>query len=389
MVKELAESLSAAGHDVTIITGFPNHPSGVVFGGYVKKWLLRERNEGVNIERVWLATSGNRSKLMRILSFLTFTMTSSLALLRQRKPDLIFAVFQPLSMGVTLPFLAKIKKARLVLNVQDLHPDVPIELGMIRNPFLIKILRSIERWGYAQANGLAVICDSFKTHCIARGAKPAQVAVIPNWIDLDEVKPAEKDNPFRRSLGLSSDHFVVLYAGTVGWVSGAEVMLEVAKSLQDLENVRIVFVGEGPVLPQLKQDAETQGIGNIIFAPFQPRNILSQVQGMADVSVVSLKKGKGRASVPSKVLGYMAAARPVLASVEPNSETARTVMQSGCGLVVDPEDPIQLADAIRRLHADPQSGVRLGKSGREFLEKNFSRTSVIDRYSTFFKSIIQ
>lgn len=389
MMKELAEALASEGHDVTIITGFPNHPAGVVFGGYRKRLILQERVGNVNVTRVWLATSANRSRLNRILTFLTFTFTSAWALLMQSKPQLIFAVFQPLSVGVTLPLLARIKGAKLILNVQDLHPDVPIELGMIRNPLMIKALRVVEHFGYQRADALAVICDNFKGHCIARGAKAENVEVIPNWIDLNEIKPGDRNNTFREHLGLSDHHFVVLYAGTVGWVSGAGVMLEVAVRLRDLRDVRIVFVGEGPLVPELKKEAQALCLDNVVFSPFQSREILSQVQAMSDLSVVSLRAGKGRASVPSKVLGYMAAARPVLASVDAYSETARTILLADCGWIIEPENSEKLAEAIRSLQGDSALRRRLGDSGRKFLKDNYVLETVTDKYIAFFKRIVK
>ena len=391
MIKELAEALASDGHDVTIITGFPNHPSGIVFGGYRKKWVLQEKIGNVRIIRVWLATSGSRTALMRILTFLTFTVTSAWALMTCTKPQLIFAVFQPLSVGITLPVLARLKGAKLILNVQDLHPDVPIELGMIRNPILIRILKTIERIGYTQASGLAVICDSFKEHCADRGAKQEDIEVIPNWIDLDEIKPRDKNNAFRRSLGLNDDHFVVLYAGTVGWISGAGIMIDVAHRLRDSENIRVVFVGEGPLVPELKKRTEELALENVIFSPFQSREVLDQVQAMSDVSIVSLTGGKGRASVPSKVLGYMAAGRPVLASVDPDSETARIIMRADCGWVVEPDNSDKLAELISSIQGDTELELRqrLGENGREFLEKYYARDAVTNKYIEFFKRVIK
>lgn len=389
MIKELADALATEGHDVNIITGFPNHPAGVVFGGYKKKWVLQERVGSVEVTRVWLATSANRSRLRRIFTFLTFTFTSAWALLMQSKPQLIFAVFQPLSVGVTLPLLARIKGAKLVLNVQDLHPDVPIELGMIQNPLMIKALRAVERFGYRRANALAVICDTFKEHCIARGAKAENVEVIPNWIDLNEIQPSLRNNAFRERLGLNDSHFVILYAGTVGWVSGAGVMLEAAVRLRDLCNVRIVFVGEGPLVLELKKQAQALGLDNVVFSPFQLREILPQVQAMSDVSVVTLRAGKGRASVPSKVLGYMAAARPVLASVDADSETARAVLLADCGWVIEPENSEKLAETIRSMQGDAALRKRLGDNGRKFLENNYARATVTDKYIEFFKRIVK
>jgi colanic acid biosynthesis glycosyl transferase WcaI len=390
MVRELAQSMAARGHDITVVTGFPNHPGGELFGGYRKSLRLDEFGDGFKVRRVWLFTKRNPGKLTRIFGFLSFTVTSALALLMHRQTDLIFAVFQPLSVGVTLPFLARIKGARLVLNVQDLHPDVPIELGLIRNPLLIAFMRGVERFGYRAADGLAVICEAFKDHCVARGAQSGKVAVIPNWIDTDEIWPGERRNSFRAEMGISDDDVVVLYAGTIGMVSGAEVVLRAAAQLERVQpGIRFIFVGEGPALNGLKVGAVALGLTNVLFAPFQPRERLADVQAMADISLVTLKRGKGRTSVPSKVLGYMAAARPVVASVDGDSETARLVSSAGCGVVVGPENDEALADAIHHLGVSLQDRYRMGANGRTFLEVNYCKAIAIQRYADFFELIVR
>lgn len=389
MIRELAQAMTAAGHDVTVITGFPNHPSGVVFGGYRKRLYLHEVVDGVKLCRTYLYAKRNPGKLSRILTFLSFTLTSGCALLLGGRRDLIFAVFQPLSVGMTLPIIAKLKRAKLILNVQDLHPDVPIELGLVKNPLFVRLLRWVERLGYRSAAGLAVICEHFKAHCVGKGADAAEVAVIPNWIDLKEVIPGDRMNSFRAELGLSRDDLVILYAGTIGMVAGADVVLRAARVLATtLPSARIVFVGEGPAVAGLRTYAEEEGLGNVLFVPFQPRERLAEVQATADISLVTLLKGKGRSSVPSKVLGYMAAARPVIASVDSDSETASLVRRSGCGIVVDAEDGTGLADAIVSLAADSGRRIRCGESGRRHLEGHYAKATVTGRYIEFFETIV-
>ncbi|WP_332671340.1 glycosyltransferase family 4 protein [Aromatoleum sp.] len=388
MIRELAQAMTAAGHDVTVITGFPNHPSGVVFGGYRKRLCLNEVVDGVKLCRTYLYTKRSPGKFSRILTFLSFTLTSGGALLFGGRRDLIFAVFQPLSVGMTLPIIAKLKRSKLILNVQDLHPDVPVELGLVKNPLFVRVLRWVERTGYRSAAGLAVICEQFKAHCVGKGADAGDVAVIPNWIDLSEVVPGDRMNSFRAELGLSRDHLVVLYAGTIGMVSGAEVVLRAATILgTTLPAARFVFVGEGPAVAGLRTYVEENGLGNVLFVPFQPRERLAEVQATADISLVTLLKGKGRSSVPSKVLGYMAAARAVIASVDSDSETASLVRRSGCGIVVDAEDGTKLADAIVSLATDSARRNCCGESGRRHLEGHYAKATVTGRYIEFFETV--
>ena len=389
MIQELAQSLATRDHDVTVITGFPNHPSGIVFGGYRKQWCLEEEVGGAKVKRMYLFTSASPGKIKRMITFLSFTLTSAWALLVHPSYDLIFAVFQPLSVGLTLPTLAKIRHAKLILNVQDLHPEVPIELGLISNPLLVRVLRWIEKRGYQSADGLAVICAKFRTHCVQLGAKEHSVAVIPNWIDLGEITPGPRDNRFRSNLGLLPEHIIVLYAGTIGLVSGAEIVLNTALVLRDkLPNVRFVFVGEGAAVGSLKAFAHANVLTNVVFAPFQMRSALSEVQAIADISLVTLLRGKGGASVPSKVLGYMAAARPVIASVDADSETASLLTRAGCGVLVEPEDSAALAIAITSLAGDPNRMLQLGRHGRQHLEEHYQKDKITGQYIKFFEEIV-
>lgn len=388
MMKELAQGLLLKGHDVTVVTAFPNHPGGEVFGGYNKKWVLRETIDGVKVIRVWLGTSSNRSPFMRLYTFISFTVTSSIAVLRQKNIDVIFAVFQPLSVGLTLPLIAKFRRAKLVLNIQDLHPDVPIELGLVRGRFLKWVLRCVEKYGYRNADALTVICESFKRHCVTRGAMPEVVKVIPNWIDLNEIKPRSRINAFRCAAGLADEDYVVLYAGTLGYVSGAEVVLSAARELSNLPEVRFVFVGGGAMFEELQRMAAKDRLTNVIFAPFQPRDVLGDVQAISDVSVVTLGAGKGKNSVPSKVLGYMAAARPIVASVDCDSETALTISAAKCGRVVEPGSGEKLAEAILKFKGDSELSRTLASNGRLFLERHYSRQDIVDQYSMFFEQIV-
>lgn len=389
MLLELAESLGQQGWKVTVITGFPNHPRGIVFDGYQKKLFQEEWLGNVRVWRVFLHTSANRSFLNRLLNFLSFTVNSSLCLLFRGKPDIIFAPLQPLSQGAVLPFIAWLKRAKLVFNIQDLHPDGPIRLGLVKNKLLIKILRALEAFSYRHADGLSVICEDFKSHCVAKGAEAQHVAVLRNWIDLDEIRPGARHNSFREELGLTEDSKVILFAGTIGLASGAEVMLDVAERLIDDRHIRIVFVGEGESLAALKQGASARKLDNMIFSPFQPRERLAEVQAMADISIVTMRPDAEHISVPSKVLGYMAAARPVLVAAAQDSETARFVLESAAGFVVPPGDPQAIAAAIRAAIDKPGEMQEMGNRGRQFLEENLSREHICKGYNDFFLKLLE
>jgi len=387
MLKELAENLAAQQWEVEVVTGFPNHPSGKVQKPYVKKRILREMLGAVRITRLWLYTSEKRTFSSRALNFLSFVLSSFFYLLTCEKPQLVFAVLQPLPLGATLALLAKLRGFKLIFNVQDLHPDVLVELGLIQSKPVVKTLKWIEKTAYRQADGLAVICQGFRTHVENNGAT-GNVAVIPNWIDIDEIKPQpEKGHVVRKMANIPPDAPVVLYAGTIGHVSGAQVVVQAAKMASPASKVHWLFVGEGPLLPDLQHMA--QGLSNVHFLPFQPRELLPAVQNCATISMVSLLPGKGIFSVPSKVLGYMAAGKPVLASVDLHSETGRLVQQAQSGFVVEPGNPQALLHAVEQWVDDTERLNNAGDKGRLFLEQHYSRSKVCSQYADFFEQIVE
>ena len=327
-----------------------------------------------------------RSTLLRVLAFLWFTAASFAVALWKTQPRTVFAVLQPLTVVLPMLMLAKGKRAGLVFNVQDLHPDALVSLGLIRQPWLIAALRGLERIAYTRCDALAVISEGFRRHCLERGARADRVRVIPNWIDLDEVRPATAPSRLRARLGLEADDFVALYAGTIGLVSGAEVVLEAAALLQE-SGVRFAFVGEGPLVPRLQAETRRRALKNVGFLPFQPRELLGEVQSLGDVSLVTLLPGHGTTSVPSKVLGYLAAARPVVAAVDPDCETARVLRDAQAGVVVPPTDPRALAEAIVALRSDRDGARRMGEAGRRYLEERLAKERVLGLHEALLREV--
>ena len=299
----------------------------------------------------------------------------------------MFSILQPLSIGIFVPVLSRMKRARLIFNLQDLHPDALVDLGLITNKAVVRVLRSIESFSYRSADRVTVICDRFKNHVVSKGVRPNKVEVIENWVNLDEIAPGNRINDFRTRVGLSDADYVVLYAGTIGFVSGVEIVLEAADKLRGQTDIKFLFVGDGPLVGKLKRRSEELSLDNTIFAPFQDKNILNDVQATADVSLVTMRKGKGNFSVPSKVLSYMAAARPVIASVDAETETAKQIRTAECGIVVPAGDSDAIADAILDLHTSDELRARLGMNGRKYLEENLNRNTVLEKYRKLFEDI--
>lgn len=384
MLSELAADLAKVGHRVTVLTGFPNHPYGLVFDGYEKKLFSRERGESYNIIRCYLYTSPHRTSASRALNYLSFFFSSVLALLKLKDQDVVFIVSPPLTNGILGLLAKKIKKWKYVFNVQDIYPDVAISTGVFSNGLLISALKRLERAIYDHAAAVTVISEGFRANLSRKKVAPAKLAVINNWIDADEVVPMEKDNPFARANQLEKA-FVVLYAGTIGVISGAGVLLDCAEALGEFHDILFVFVGEGVEKDKMEREAAERKLSNVKFLPLQERSRLPEVQSCADVSVITLRRGKGMTSVPSKVLGYMAAGRPVIAGVDPGSDTARLIEAARCGVVVLPENPAALCAGILSLYGDRRRARALGSNGREHLLAHYGRAVLTSRYERLFR----
>jgi colanic acid biosynthesis glycosyl transferase WcaI len=372
MLDEIAEELSRSGHKVSVVTGFPNYPDGRLFAGYSRRLFKREKAKDYDIIRCYISLPRSRSIFAKLANYLSFQFSSFVALLRLRKIDTLYVVTPPLSNAATALLIKGIKRTRFVLNVQDIYPDAAIHSGAIQNGLLIRLLSKFERWVYRHASKLLVIGDAFASNISSKGVESGKIHVVRNWIDLSHVVPDAKQNEFSRKHEIA-DKFVVLYSGTLGRVSGVEILVDVASALASDSEIIVVVIGDGAQKQQMIDKARNQKLSNMMFLPFQEGEVLSDLQASSDVSVLTMKRHQASSSIPSKVLGYMAASRPVVASVDQGSDIEALINDAGCGIVVNAEDTDAIADAIRDLKSDRQRALRLGANGRQFLEDNLQR----------------
>jgi colanic acid biosynthesis glycosyl transferase WcaI len=379
MIRELAGDMVKNGHQVTVVTGFPNHPAGIIFPGYSRRLVSVSWDGGVKLIRCFLHISPRKTIFGRLLNFASFGITSFLAVLFLEKPDLMLVVSPPLSNGLTAMMLKGLKGCRYIFNVQDIYPDAAVSGGVVKHRGLIGLLTKLEMAIYQRSHKVTVISEGFKENLILKGIDPAKIDIIYNWIDASEIGPQPRENDFSLKQGLAGK-FVVLYSGTIGVISGAEIIIECALRLNHHPDILFLLVGEGVVKERIRKAASQKGLNNIQFLPFQPREILSEVLSSADITMVTLGKNKGKSSVPSKILGYMAAAKPVLASLDLDSDTARLIDRAQCGICVSAEDADSLSAAISSMYDDPVRIGKLGQNGREYLLKYCERKSATAQY---------
>ena len=372
IVWELARSLSDAGHVVTVAAGYPHHPHGKVLGGYRKEWILRETVDGVRVVRGWHLTSTSRAISARGLVYVSQALGTAMAALAGERPEVVINFGPPLVGPAVSALLAGRFGACHVPVIYDLYPDVAIETGAIRSKTLIRAAKALERWIYRKSDRIVVLSEGFRRTLVeTKGVSEKDIRVIPAWLDLDEIRRSEDPLAWRREHGIPEDAFVVLYAGTMGIVSGAEVLLDVAREFSGDPGIFFLFVGEGRAKERIQEQG--RGLPHVRFFGFQPREHLSGMLSSADVGIMTLLPGRGRTSVPSKVLGYMAVEVPVLASCDLDSDSARMIKGAECGIVVPPGDAGGISGALRSLMANREKCRQMGKHGRSYTERHHSR----------------
>ncbi|HOX43463.1 MAG TPA: glycosyltransferase family 4 protein [Myxococcota bacterium] len=380
MVRELSGHLARHEWDVTVCAGLPHHPEGVLHSGWRWRTWQKTRDDEVTVVRTGHLISKSRAISTRAAVFVSQAIGAAVAGLATAKCDMVI-VYGPPLVGSNLGALVAARhQAKLVNVIYDLYPDVAIETGKVKNPFIIAAARVAERIQYWSSDMTIVLSEGFKKTLVSRGVPAEKIAVIPVWLDPEEIRPLDRNTAWRKEQGIPLDQFVVLYAGTIGVVSGASMVADAARILSARKGVLFVFVGEGEEKPKVEARARELGLSNVKFLPFQPRARLPEVQATADVGLVTLSPGRGRTSVPSKVLGYMAAGRPVIASVDLDSDTADDIRKAQAGLVVAPGDPTALADAILKAHDDPAWRASSGENARKHFVQEYSRDQVLERY---------
>jgi colanic acid biosynthesis glycosyl transferase WcaI len=380
MNSELAEDLAARGCTVKVITCFPSYPEGKLHPGWRRRVIHRTREKNYEIIRSWHPVSSKKNLLNRALIMMGQSLSYCISVISSGKPDIVISDGPPLVGALFSAVIAGICKARFIIVVHDFVIDI-LEDSQKNHLGILDILKKIELWLYQLADKVIVLSEGFKRTLIkAKEVEPEKVAIIPVWLDCRDIIPMDRDNPWRREMGIEPEKFVALFAGTIGLVSGAEMVVEAAKILEDHQDILLLFVGSGNKKKNLEDMVLKAGLKNVRFLPFQPRERLSELQATADVSLVTLAPGRGKTSVPSKILGYMAASRPVIAAVDTDSDTAELIRKAKCGMVVSPDQPIDIAEAILYVYRQPMKRKSMGKAGYTYFLENFERERVINNY---------
>jgi colanic acid biosynthesis glycosyl transferase WcaI len=377
-VSELAKHWVDAGHEVTVLTGFPNHPTGQLHADYRKKWrrlFYRENWAGVDVVRTWLIPLPNGKPLERIVNYSSFSFFAALRGVFLRKPDVVIATSPQLLVGLSGWLIGKVRRVPLVFEVRDIWPDAIIASGVgAERSLLARILRSISRFLHRVADKIVVVTPAFKVDLIERWGVPAEkIAVVQNGVETDLFSPGTKDPDLVDSLNLRGK-FVASYIGTIGLAHGLGTILEVAaQTKHSMPDMVFLIVGEGADKDTLVKEASVKGLENVIFLPQQPRDRVVSLIRASDACLVLLKDAPiFETVIPTKMLEFMACARPVILGV--NGQAKSVLEAAAGGIAVAPESAEDVKDALIRLHEAPELVAELGQKGRNYICRHLARS---------------
>ena len=377
LLTELCEGL-ADEYDVRVVTG--------ILHGHEDEPRRTVRN-GVEIVRV-PSTSFERSKLAaRATNYLTYLSRALAQALRGPRPDVVLCMTDPPMVGDIALVAARRFRAPLLVISEDVFPEIALELKRLENPVLIGLLRGLVGLYLERADRIVAIGETMRRRLEEKGAKPGRLSVIPNWVDTNAITPQPRDNAWARKRRLR-DRFVVMHSGNVGHAQNLDSLVRATTFLRDLDDLSVLVVGFGARHEQLVQLAKRLETDAVRFLPYQPREVLAQSLGSADVHVVGLSSGLSGYVVPSRLYGILSAGRPVIVAADPESETAQVVESVGCGVVIPPGRPELLADAIRDLRERRDELDEMGARGRAYVVAEADRSVAIGRYRELLRELV-
>jgi glycosyltransferase involved in cell wall biosynthesis len=377
---ELSRYWAENGHDVTVLTGFPNHPTGVVPAEYCRKFrrlVTRESVDGAKVVRTWLLPFPNRKAYERMLNYGSFFISSASTGLLLSRPNVIIATSPQLLVGLSGWWLARCKKVPFVFEVRDLWPESLAAVGMgDENSLLHRLLSRVAGFLYRSSERVAVVTPAFKDHLVNHWRLPGEkIAIVQNGVDTELFSPRRthsnlSDGDLRSELA-GEEKFVVSYIGTIGMAQALETLVEAAARLQN-SNILFLVVGEGADKKRIMALARSRDLNNLRFVDQQPRERIPSYICASDACVVLLKKTDlFKTVIPTKMLEFMACARPIILGVDGQ---ARAILQEAqAGLFVEPENPYALAQAVNLLAGDPALCESLGRNGRRHILQHYSR----------------
>ncbi|MEY8198237.1 MAG: glycosyltransferase family 4 protein [Colwellia sp.] len=380
-----AKALQARGHEVEVITGFPNYPGGKVYDGYRMRWFQREEVDGVQVNRVPLYPSHDGSAIKRIFNYVSFCITATIfGIFGSKKADIIYVYHPPLTVGIAGAIIGLFRRTPFVYDIQDLWPDTLKATGMLTNDRALGVVASVCNWVYKRATHVVVLSPGFRRRLIERGVPESKLSVIYNWCD----EPSLENNQKLES-GFLPDGFNIVFAGNMGHAQALDTVLEAAEIVaKNNKEVNFVFVGSGIQEASLKQQVAEKELLNVFFVPRMPMSKVGALLRSADALLVHLKKDElFEITIPSKLQAYMAIGRPIIMAVD--GDAAQLVKDAACGACCESQNPQALAQEVIVLNnLSPTELTEMGVNAKRFYQDELSLDVGCKRFIKVFNSIL-
>ena len=386
LMAEMAEELNSHGHQVSVLTGYPTYNLDHDSQG---KHFREHMKEGeITVIRVRTLPHHNVTYLMRGVAQLTMPYFFLRALRKYQNEwfDIVIVYSPPLTLAKIGRALKRRQKIRFILNVQDIFPQNAIDLGALKNPFIITFFERLERKAYASADVITVHSEGNRRFLIANKKiqDTDRLRVLHNWIDVDSMSSSIHETDYRKKYGLV-DKFIYLFAGVVGPSQGLDIIIDIAQKTAGYEDIVFLIVGDGMERRRLENQTVSKGLKNVLFRPFIPKEEYGSLVRSVDVGIVSLTSKNKTPVVPGKILGYMAGFKPVLAFLNKESDGHELIKTARCGLSELSDSPVdRLAEVTLDLYRRRMKLEQIGKNGHHYVVKMFSKKMCIDRLETFF-----
>jgi len=391
-VSALCEYLVGQGHGVTVLTGFPFAPNWSRWPEYKGQFIKREHLNGIQVVRLTHFIPRRAGQMLQRLlmegSFCLMALCLSLTKVGSDWDLILYVGSQP-SIAMLAKWLARIRSIPYIVSIQDLAAQAAAGVGIVKAPRLVRILDRFEYLAYGGASGAIVLCEAFQSALIAHGYPAERIRVIRSPVDIERIRPVMPDPAFRQNQHFAEDDFVVLYSGSMGLKQGLANVVEAAKLLKDkCPVVKWLLIGDGELKPVLQELVARYDLGERVrLLPLQSEGYMSTMFASADILLLSQLSAVKDTVIPSKLLTYMAAGRGVLAVASPSSQAAILLNDAKGGLLVQPEDPVALAHAVKHLQAKPDALENMGRRNREYAEKNFDQRRIVAAQEAFLLEI--
>jgi glycosyltransferase involved in cell wall biosynthesis len=403
LLTDLSEDLVKAGFQVKVITGNPNN----IFNKE-NRIPRKENYKGIKIIRLRNTTFSKYRMAGRVLNYLTFHFLVYFNVLFCERPDLVFVLSTPPFISFSGLILKLFKGSKVIYNVQDLFPDLAVELGKLKNRQFIKFLKKLSELIVKKVDRVVVVGEHMErrireellggtrasTSVGASTSKNDHIITIHNWADGNKIKVLEnkeaENNYLKKKWGLEGK-FVVLYSGNIGYLHEFDTVITAAESLakEGMREIVFVFIGEGIKKSYIEEKIKEKGLYNILFFPYQSREMLAYSLGLADVSLVTLEKGFEGMVVPSKIYGILASGRPVITVVGGESEIVEIVREGKCGKIVKIGDYEALVNCIMDYYKDRKKCRADGLNGRRYFKEKFDRKIATRKYIRAIKNVLK